>query len=259
MKKRSKSADGLKAAALALVKLVAAASIAGAAGFLIYNADQVKEDYINLSRHNVLALTNVENTSGGTGFYVKTPSGKTVILTNRHVCGLATAAGTMVAHTESGKADIAQVLALYDEHDLCILSAPAGTRGLELAKSARNTEQVFVVGHPLLEPTSTTRGELSGAMTLQMEVGINIECVGKGLHKIEMPENSPARFFGIESVCVRDFTTNPVTANVLPGNSGSPVLNAWGKVIGVVFAGREGSARGYIVPLEEVTKFLKDK
>lgn len=226
-------------------------------GFLVYSSDQLKSDYINLARKSVVKLTNLERTSGGTGFYLQTPQGKVVTLTNAHVCGLAKSG--IILSTNGADTNVLEIQAVYENHDLCILTAPESATPLKIASSVRDTEEIFVLGHPHLEPKSLVRGQVAGVMNVEIVVGVNLECKGSGYKKVEVPTDSLLRIFGIESFCVRSLETNPITANTLPGNSGSPVLNGYGHVVGVLFAGREGSGRGYIVPLEYVQKFLEDK
>lgn len=235
-------------------------SIAGAvvAAYGIFSIDQIKLDYINSSRKSVVTLMNLEQTGGGTGFYVRAPSGRVYTLTNAHVCGMNTN-GWVVSINEKQEIRYEKVLAVYADHDLCVLTAPQFAPALNVAKSVRNGENIYVLGHPLLEPLSLVPGQLSGLMTIEMVAGVNIECTGPKKRKEEFPEGSLPRMFGVESVCLIKLDTNPVTSNVLPGNSGSPVLNSLKHVVGVVFAAREGAARGYIVPLQDVQKFLGDK
>ena len=64
--------------------------------------------------------------------------------------------------------------------------------------------------------------------------------------------------FGVVNICVRTLDSQPVTASIYPGNSGSPVFNKYGNVVGVAFASNEFS-RGYIIPLSFVVNFLEGK
>ena len=118
--------------------------------FIIYNTDQIKDDLLNSNRKYVTKLTNIEQTHGGTGFYIQTPSGRVMTLTNGHVCRLAMN-GALVSSTESD-VDVLYVDSQYEDNDLCLLNAPVGVKGLKLASSVRDLENVYVIGHPLLEP-----------------------------------------------------------------------------------------------------------
>lgn len=225
-----------------------------------FYGEQLKDDYLNTKRSSIVKLTNPEQTSGGTGFYVQTPSGKVVTMTNGHVCRLAKD-GFILSDDGTNKASV-KVLAQYENNDLCIVEAPSKiTSGLKVAGSVREGEDVYVLGHPLLQPKTLVKGQVSGGMIVEVMQGMNMEgCEGKTYKKvIPDPNDLLAILFGVEFYCIRTTEAYILTANILPGNSGSPVLNSFGHVVGVAFAGSPGSGRGLIVPLSDVKAFLKDK
>lgn len=230
------------------------------AAITIFQAEQLKDDFLNSHRPYIVKLTNLEGNSGGTGFYVKTPSGKIVTLTNGHVCRLAVN-GVLMSRTDTD-VDAVNVIAQYEDNDLCIVDAPEGTKtGFRVALYTRNTENIYVLGHPLLEPKTLTKGQLSGNMTIDVLQGYNVvPCEGKTYRQVlPDPNDLMAALLGIKYACIRTSDADIITANILPGNSGSPVLNAFGHVVGVVYAGSPGTGRGFIVPLTDVKEFLKDK
>jgi S1-C subfamily serine protease len=219
--------------------------------------EQKQDDFINA----VVGIKVVEIRDpaglkgGGTGFVVNTPSGNSLILTNNHVCGLAID-NTVIIDQEY----YATIVAHSPEHDLCLISNPLNIKGIEVADTSRDGQNIYIVGHPLLEPKALVKGEISGTMTATILLGYNLPCTGKNETKIESDPESLAAAFGILSACIRAYEAQATTANILPGNSGSPVVNQDGLLIGVAFAGREdGPGRGYIVPLKYVQKFLGDK
>ncbi len=199
--------------------------------------NQLHNDYLNFKRTSIVKLTNLEGTSGGTGFYVKAPSGKIVTMTNGHVCRLATD-GVIISDDGRNKASV-KVIAQYEDNDLCVVEAPSNIKsGLSVAHSVREGEDVYVLGHPLLMPKSLVPGEISGSVMAEVLQGVNIPCEGKTYKKIiPDPNDLGAMIFGIQWFCVRTTPSMVVTANILPGNSGSPILDILGHVVGVAFAG----------------------
>ena len=104
-----------------------------------------------------------------------------------------------------------------------------GKPALKLASSADLSEDVWLIGHPQGWSKRVRTGYI----------------VSKGLEVMPWLPNSNAVPYYI------------ISAITYPGNSGSPVVNYWGNVIGVLFAGeRNFHTFGLIVPLDEVKRFL---
>jgi serine protease Do len=158
---------------------------------------------------------------GGTGFVVQAPSGKSFILTNRHVCEADVLA---VAEERLGYSFLVEVVEISEKSDLCLIKAGPLSRGLALAeKMPEQMDPIHIVGYGLLMGKTYTNGHYVGR-------------IGSGL--------------GVR---------NPAyaTASILPGNSGSPVFNEEGLVVGVAFASHPDlDNRVVMVPLEDIKEFL---
>lgn len=214
----------------------------------------------------VRVLDPVSGRSGGTGFHVKAKSGKTYILTNHHVCMVAgpqakKGDGVLVIGA-SGQPTFKKIVAIYPLHDLCLIEPIAGIEGLDVASKLSYGQLIYSVGHPLLNPLTMTKGEASSIGLQQFmwgEPGIKQEdCNGSSFMFI--PLDVAIREFGqINSMCVRQLSTILTTVQILPGNSGSPIVNSNGEVSGVVFLGTNGLGWAGIIPVEEVKSFLSDK
>lgn len=240
-----------------LIEFITGVGAALAICVLIFESAQLKDDYINSKRPSVVMLTNLIQTSGGTGFFVRTPSGKLKILTNGHVCRLAGPDKGLMVIGEND-VGVAYVEAVYENNDLCLLDTPIEAPALKIASSVRNTENVYVLGHPLLEPKTLVSGQISGSRTVQVMQGYDVpNCTGPTYHQV--PPDFIGFLVGAKYACIRETEATIATTNILPGNSGSPVLNAYGNVVGVAFAGAPGTVRAMIVPLDDVQDFLKDK
>lgn len=226
--------------------------------FGVQTLDNLHNGYL---RHEGRKVVMIQNSSGagGTGSLVRGKSGRKYILTNNHICRLAENGLLFVKYQFDTY--LLGVAANYQTNDLCVISAPynAGAT-LDAARGRTYGEKVYAIGHPLLEPLSITSGELSGPVFITIMLGFNIpkeQCSGPSYIFEPAPkDNLLLMFMGIESRCIRAMWSEGSTIPILPGNSGSPVLDVYGDVVGVVFASHESGVRSYIVPLEDVRAFL---
>lgn len=169
---------------------------------------------------SVVMLVTSDGRSGGTGFEVLSPSGHKYIVTNEHMCAVG-ATNAIV----NGRTIPLRVIEQQPTPDLCLLEPIAGLPPLRLAgQDLRPGDLIDIYGYGMLLPLTHTSGVYVG-------------------------DSGPmiTAYFG--------FVSGYATAQILPGNSGSPVLNSNGDVVGIVFA--SGEAIGYRT-LFVVLKDLKD-
>ncbi len=216
--------------------------------------------FIRYKSKEVVTLLN-EDGGGGTGFLIKGKSGKLYILTNRHICRSTKSGLLKVLYGK--ETSVVSIIEEYTDNDLCLVQAPLTAKSsLKLARSVKLGEKAYAVGHPLLEAITVTEGELSSYMSIPMQIAENVtpdQCKGVYNRIVDLSDNPFALAFGVFNICIQDIQCNSSTIPILPGNSGSPVLNIWGNVIGVVFAANESGVHSYIVPLIVVMEFLEDK
>jgi serine protease Do len=164
--------------------------------------------------------------STGTGFYLENFG---IIVTNNHVVGgnrEVVILGELVAR------QIVNVIYTDARHDLAFLQKPKMTSempsiSLNLAKKVVAGEQVVAVGHPFGLKFSATSGIISNPEQLQITIPY--------IH--------------------HDAALNP-------GNSGGPLVNQAGEVVGVnTFIIRDGNNVGFSLPVEflddSIRKFQK--
>lgn len=190
--------------------------------------------------------------SGGTGFVVQAASGAEYTLTNAHVCRV-TNNGIMYATTHmSDRYTALRIIEVSKETDLCLLEPVPNKGSLPLAGSLELGEELSVIGHPLLEALTLSQGDITSFEPVTVVIGVEQTeevCGGLGGQTIVVP------FFNIP-VCLRSYDAARITARIFGGNSGSPVVNSYGNVVGVLFAGNDRTNFGYIIPLDAVKKFL---
>lgn len=207
------------------------------------------------SQHVYMITKTAEGGGGGTGFAIRAPSGENYILTNSHICAMAkdTNGVLMVRQAGMSRAVPKKIIEDSGYTDLCLIEGFRGRGGLDLASSVSMREGIAFIGHPLLNPLVTRRGEIIGAGDVKLIVGSPDE---KSCNLPKQSIQEVRGWFGEEEVCVETIRSYITDVETYGGNSGSPAVNKWGNVIGVVFASDTRSNWGFIIPLEDIQEFV---
>jgi hypothetical protein len=129
-------------------------------------------------------------------------------------------------------------------------------------------ESVTIIGHPEMKALTASYGEVN---SISAELLLNVpeeKCQGSNpiYRKRQVDIYSPILGMKIPVMLCREVINNiiSVTAPVYPGNSGSPLLNFWGQVVGLVFATDAGGPslpatfEGQVIRVEELKKELEN-
>jgi len=198
-----------------------------------------------------LRIDDNRHSGGGTGFFVKGPSGRTYILTNAHVCGSEPTLYIDKEGLEDKDLIPADVIDIDEDKDLCLLQGPIG-QPLDIAEHVEPLTPLLVVGHPHLGFLTPTPGYLISRQVIEMQVDLGAEeCKGPGLRM-----DTRTFFILTVDICLKEYQAWHTSFIIYPGNSGSPVVNKEGQVVGVVFAANTATHAGLVVPLEAVKEFM---
>lgn len=244
-----------------------------AVGFLlafVVSAPQIHKTVMrNYVGNKVVMIKGKTLRGGGTGFFVKAPSGKTFILTNSHVCGLRDKNNNVYVKERGSSTYLPRRIVhdYYRTHDLCLVESFSSVQGLDVASSVHEGDTVGIVGHPKLFPLTMTTGEYIGEQLISLyypkqgkrysgtptlapsNTKIDIDKIMEDIKK--MMRRFRSRFE------LRTLRASQIIGYSRPGNSGSPIVNFYGNVVAVLFAGNPGDAmETYAVPLETVEEFL---
>jgi S1-C subfamily serine protease len=163
----------------------------------------------------------------GTGFAIEADG---IILTNEHVVGGAT---RVWCTTDDGRVLPAVVLGTDPRSDLAVLKIAADLPPVTFAEDVRRGQWCVALGNPL---------GLAGLDEMNVSAGL-ISATGRDLPRLARAED---RLY--ENLL-------QFTAEVNPGNSGGPLLNLRGEVVGVVTAvvlpQRQTFGLGFAVPADQ--------
>lgn len=184
------------------------------------------------------------------------PSGKTAIMTNRHVCQESLDGYVFTANKMNTDRNRVKIIKISNESDLCLLESESNLNGLKLADTANIGDLVVTAGHPAGLPLMLSKGEIVGLIEepiADTSMAANKNCNKQGLNPIKIIKNG-----NLIDVCMHYELTLLTTCEIVGGSSGSPLVNIYGNVVGVINASGENNW-GYAVPLSLVERFIRDE
>lgn len=199
-------------------------------------------------RERVVKLVSPKGSCSGE--QIIAPSGENYILTAAHCLVLKDANNSIEVITESGEHLSRRVIAEDHASDLLLLEGLPNLKGLSIASSSRNKEEVRTFTHGRGFDTYQTKGVLiqdSRAQMLTEDYNCSLNYSKYKIVEIDLG------FFPIK-VCIIDVIEKATTALIVPGSSGGMVVNSYGNLVGVVSAG-DGTF-GYLVTLSDIQSFL---
>jgi S1-C subfamily serine protease len=202
----------------------------------------------NLQKSVVMINPLGTESSGGTGFIMNTQRGN-VIITNAHICEVLGVSGLgQVRIPTEAKPRLAHVVKISSRADLCMMTAFDDIEGLTLGSAPSLNDLVHVVGHPLLQPSTPISGRI---------VAKTIALIPSVIDRCE-PRRGSSVAGTFLFMCWNAYNANMSTLVIYPGNSGSPVVNFYGNVIGVVFASNRITIHGLLVTFQDLKEFLEE-
>ena len=201
----------------------------------IYNANVDSCVSINASATGYnFFMQPVKTASSGSGFII-TEDG--YIVTNYHVIENST---DVEATLDSGVTYTAQVVGGDESYDIAVLKVDPGEDKLQpvvlgTSSSLQVGDEIVAIGNPL------------GELTFSMSEGI-VSCVNREINVDGTP-----------------FNMIQITAAINEGNSGGPLFNIYGEVVGIVSAkysssssGNSVEGLGFAIPMDDVRSMIKD-
>lgn len=203
---------------------------------------------------STVMITNMGETSGGSGVIFESSAIESTILTNAHICAVVKSGG--IVKTSLHEKYLVDSYTVSPDHDVCLIRIKADLEiGTALASSAPGImDSASISGHPALLPNVISKGHFGERKVIYLLHSIK-KCSQK-----DYSDPTLGRFclrFGKLPV-FKAYESTVVTATIMGGSSGSAVYNWRNQISGLAFAGNgKGLSFAFVVPYEYVANFVE--
>jgi S1-C subfamily serine protease len=223
--------------------------------FLAVSGPEMHQYYLRHTVGKSVVQISPNGKGGGSGFSMEGASGELYIVTNEHVCS-PSLDGYVYIKSDRGFTSRKEIVHIDTIHDICLVKGDKRIPALDLASKPSKGDTHFVIGHPGGRKLTISKGEYIGndvIELLDMSAKTVAECKGRVI-ELNFFEQM---MYGMQFVCLKSMKTYASSAIAYGGNSGSPAVNVWGNVMGILFAGsREQNTDNHLVPLEELKRVI---
>lgn len=199
-------------------------------------------------RCSVVLILDSSLQQGGTGWVTTTSTGRSVVVTNKHVCNI-NEGGTLLIKDDINRIVTRKVIRSVHASDLCVIEG-IDVKPLKIEhRLPAAGAALSSIQHPFLGTAQFFTG---------FYVGDTISAAGEEVAPNESCKNGDrlASYKGMR-VCVQTMHLSQSTIKAYPGSSGSPVFNSNGAVVGVIGSIDDNNNAAFI-PLPYVKQILAD-
>jgi S1-C subfamily serine protease len=191
----------------------------------------------------------------GTGFIVEGKSGQKYMMTAGHVCDAAESEKLALFTDIQGTSVVFFGWKSLNVHDICILGKVSNSLPhYKMGPKPQIGDKLYGLGHPSGWPRTVMSGNVVGDIPVKIRTDRSLDKCNGAYKKFEM------KFMGIPmgEVCAIDAEETAVTMSVAPGASGSPVVDRYGRLVGIISAEDTSTANWLLmVPQEKLAAVIE--